>query len=127
MQNNNHGIYGKTESQITGKEIKIADDEDVKTGDAQIYTTVYGQEPELYDAKILKVNTISSDADIVIKITDDELLEKTGGIVQGMSGSPIIQDGMLVGAVTHVIVDDVDCGYGIFAERMLETLRESCN
>ena len=58
---------------------------------------------------------------MIIKITDEKLLEKTGGIVQGMSGSPIIQDGKLVGAVTHVLVDDPTKGYGIFIENMLET------
>ncbi len=125
--NTDNGIYGKTETLITGSEIEIADEDEVKTGEALIYTTVAGQTPEYYEAEILKVNKNSYDTDIVIKITDEELLEITGGIVQGMSGSPIIQDGRLVGAVTHVIVDNVDCGYGIFAQRMMETLKESCN
>ena len=58
---------------------------------------------------------------LVVEITDKRLLEKTGGIVQGMSGSPIIQNGKLVGAVTHVLIDNPKCGYGIFAETMLET------
>ena len=61
---------------------------------------------------------------MVVKITDEKLIEKTGGIVQGMSGSPIIQDGMLIGAVTHVLVNDPTKGYGIFAETMIEKMSE---
>ncbi len=126
LLNNPDGIYGKTENEIKANEIVIADDKEVKTGKAQVYTTISGQTPKLYDAEILRVNQNTNDSDIVIRITDEELLEKTGGIVQGMSGSPIIQNGKLVGAVTHVIVDNVDCGYGIFAEKMMETMKESC-
>lgn len=125
--NNIDGIYGETTAEITGTEIEIASKEEVVTGDAYIYTTVSGQEPKCYEAEILRVNKNSGEADIVIKITDDELLDYTGGIVQGMSGSPIVQNGKLVGAVTHVIVDDVDCGYGIFAESMMDTLAEFCS
>lgn len=64
---------------------------------------------------------------MIIKITDENLLSKTGGIVQGMSGSPIIQDGKLVGAVTHVFVNDSSRGYGIFCENMYDELTESCS
>lgn len=126
LLNCSEGIYGETCSEITGARIELADKEEVKTGEAFIYTTVSGEQPEYYEAEILRVNKNSNDTDIIIKITDEELTEKTGGIVQGMSGSPIIQNNKLVGAVTHVIVDDVDCGYGIFAERMFETLAEIC-
>ena len=74
-----------------------------------------------YDVKITKINYSSNgEKDIVFKVTDDELISKTGGIVQGMSGSPIIQNNMLVGAVTHVIVNNPEKGYAIFAETMLE-------
>lgn len=124
--NSSNGIYGVTDTEIEGKEIKICEESDVKSGEALIYTTISGQKPEYYEAEILRVYKDNSDRDIVIKITDEELLAETGGIVQGMSGSPIIQEGKLVGAVTHVIVDNVDCGYGILAQSMLETMEEAC-
>ena len=95
--------------------------QEIHTGEATIYTTIDGDTPEEYTIEIERVNLQeSSEHDMIIRITDRELLEKTGGIVQGMSGSPIIQDGRLVGAVTHVFVEDPDKGYGIFAETMYE-------
>lgn len=124
--NSSEGIYGITEY-CTGEEIEVAEINEIKTGEASIYTTISGQKPEYYEAEIIKVSKNNSHSDLIIKITDEELLNETGGIVQGMSGSPIIQNGKLVGAVTHVIVDDVDCGYGIFAQRMLNILKENCN
>ncbi len=97
--------------------------QEIKEGKAQILTTVDGCEPKLYECKLEHVyrNDSSKIKNMVIRVTDKEMLEKTGGIVQGMSGSPIIQNGKLVGAVTHVLVDDPTKGYGIFAENMLET------
>ena len=85
--------------------------------------TVSGTRPQVYDAVIEQVRYggVGTTRNMVIRITDSALLETTGGIVQGMSGSPIIQDGKLVGAVTHVLVDDPTRGYGIFAENMLAT------
>ena len=74
--------------------------------------------PSAYDARILEIDYTDSGRDLVIEVTDPRLLDATGGIVQGMSGSPILQDGALVGAVTHVFVSDPAKGYGIFAERM---------
>ena len=90
-------------------------------GDAQILCKMK-DENRLYDVKITKINYESKEDNrgIVLEITDKELLEETGGIVQGMSGSPIIQDGKIVGAVTHVLVNDPTRGYGIFIENMLE-------
>ena len=96
---------------------------DVYKRQAQIYTTISGRTPQCYDIVIESVN-LSSTAktkSMVIRVTDPELLEATGGILQGMSGSPILQDGKLVGAVTHVFVNDQTRGYGIFAENMQET------
>ena len=94
-----------------------------------ILTTIQGNEPQYYDIEIESVN-YNEDVptkNMIVKITDPELLEKTGGIVQGMSGSPIIQNGMLVGAVTHVFVNEPEKGYGIFAENMLENSYELVN
>ena len=94
----------------------------IKRGDAQILSTVEGDTPKLYNIKILSVNYNKNKPgkNMVIRVTDKDLLAKTGGIVQGMSGSPIIQDGKLVGAVTHVLVNNPTRGYGIFIENMLE-------
>lgn len=124
--NSNEGIYG-TSDYCSGTEIEIADCKDIEVGKAKIYTTVFGEQPEYYDAEIVRIGRNSQHADMIIKITDKELLERTGGIVQGMSGSPVIQNGKLAGAVTHVIIDDVDCGYAIFAQRMFEVLAETCS
>ncbi|MGN0452962.1 MAG: SpoIVB peptidase S55 domain-containing protein, partial [Ruminococcus sp.] len=87
-----------------------------------ILCTVLGEEPQYYCVDIVKVSPKEKTKNLVIKITDEKLLDATGGIVQGMSGSPIIKDGKLVGALTHVMVDNVKCGYGIYAETMLETM-----
>ena len=95
--------------------------QEVKKGSAQIISTVDGNSPQTYDIEIVKVNYKGDgEKDIVFKVKDDKLIEKTGGIVQGMSGSPIIQNNKLVGAVTHVIVDNPKKGYGIFAQTMYE-------
>ena len=95
-------------------------------GDAQILTTVNGNTPKYYKCKIEKIahnNSITKN--MVIRITDEELIKKTGGIVQGMSGSPLFQKGKLVGAVTHVFLDDSTCGYAIFAENMLDSAKKA--
>ena len=96
---------------------------DREEGKANIICTVTDSNPQIYDVEITKIysNSMSVNKDMVIKVTDENLLNTTGGIVQGMSGSPIIQNGMLVGAVTHVFVNNPKQGYAIFAERMLET------
>ena len=106
-----------------GNYTEIALKQEVKSGKGQILCTVNGEKPKLYDCKI-EVRTSayhSKTQNMIITVTDKRLLEKTGGIVQGMSGSPILQNGKLVGAVTHVLVDNPQKGYGIFAENMLET------
>ncbi len=118
------GVYGST-SQLAGcdNNMKLALKQEVEVGKAQILTTLDEEGPKAYNCKIEKVyhNDSSKIKNMVVKITDEELLKKTGGIVQGMSGSPIIQDGKLIGAVTHVFVNDPQKGYAIFAENMLET------
>lgn len=115
------GVYGTMNNPIQGTAMKIAMKQDVKTGPAKIYTTIDGSAPKLYDIEIERIDYRDSvqSKNLVLRITDQKLLAQTGGIVQGMSGSPIIQDGKLVGAVTHVFVNDPTRGYGIFSENML--------
>lgn len=98
---------------------EVSHSTEVKVGKAQILTTVKGQAPKLYDCEILSVAAGRKTRNLVVEITDEKLLEISGGVVQGMSGSPIIQNGKLVGAMTHVLVDDPKKGYGIFAQTML--------
>jgi stage IV sporulation protein B len=116
------GIYGYSVSDKT-TQIPVAVRTEIKEGKADIICTVNDSGPQIYEVEITKIysNSLSVNKDMVIKVTDDNLLNITGGIVQGMSGSPIIQNGMLVGAVTHVFVNNPKQGYAIFAERMLET------
>ena len=122
MENTSCGIYGSyTSVSDKTKEYTVAAAQEVKKGSAQIISTVDGNSPQAYDIEIVKVNYKGDgEKDIVFKVKDDKLIEKTGGIVQGMSGSPIIQNNKLVGAVTHVIVDNPKKGYGIFAQTMYE-------
>jgi len=119
------GVYGTlTQFPKTAfTTVPVAMKQQVKEGKAQILTTVDGVTPCYYTIEIVKIRygDASPTKNMIIRITDPALLEKTGGIVQGMSGSPIIQDGKLVGAVTHVLVNDPTKGYAIFAENMLET------
>ena len=100
----------------------VAMKQQVSTGSAQMLTTVAGTTPQLYDIEIVQIrySETALTKNMTIRVTDPVLLEKTGGIVQGMSGSPILKDGRLVGAVTHVLLDDPTMGYAIFAENMLE-------
>ena len=120
-KNDETGIYGSCSMPpAQHKAVPMATRSEIHPGAAQIYTTVSGREPQCFDVMIEKVSVAetSSTKNMVVKITDPELLSITGGIVQGMSGSPIIQDGKLVGAVTHVFVNDPTRGYGIFIENM---------
>ena len=123
-QNNDNGLYGSLTTYPFGwQTMAVAHRQQVTPGYAQILCTVNGTRPQLYDIEIEKVRYggVDSTRNLVLRITDPDLLAVTGGIVQGMSGSPIIQNGKLVGAVTHVLVDDPTHGYGIFAENMLAT------
>ncbi len=116
-----YGIFAEIPKDLTL--LPVAGRDEVKTGDVKIVCTLDESGPKEYSAEIEKIcDANGKTKNFVIKITDDELLSKTGGIVQGMSGSPIIQDGKLVGAVTHVLIDDPARGYGIFAENMLENM-----
>jgi stage IV sporulation protein B len=124
-KNTNYGIYGILNSKIRNDSkgaIPIALSYQVKEGPAKILSTIDGNKVEEFDIEIQKVNRQStpSSKSMLIKVTDQKLLDLTGGIVQGMSGSPIIQDGKIIGAVTHVLVNDPTRGYGIFIEWMLE-------
>lgn len=125
VKNTPHGIFGVLESKITNDKydepLPITRSDEVKEGPAKILTVVADEKVEEFDIEIVS-STPQEKPDIkgmVIKITDPRLLEQTGGIVQGMSGSPIIQDGKIVGAVTHVFVNDPTSGYGVHIEWML--------
>lgn len=127
IENNTHfGIFGKMtqnpEHSVYKEPIPIAFKEEVKEGPAEILTVVDGQHVERFSIEIVHVAKQDTPATkgLVIRITDPKLLGKTGGIVQGMSGSPIVQDGKLIGAVTHVFVNDPKSGYGCFIEWMLQ-------
>ena len=122
LANDATGVYGRLTGTVSGELCPVAFRQEVHTGEAQILTTVEGDTAKRYDVRIEFVNLNASDSnrDMLIRVTDPELLRKTGGIVQGMSGSPILQDGMLVGAVTHVLINDPARGYGILIENMLE-------
>ncbi len=122
-KNSYAGIYGfcDMEQFSQNKAVKIATRFEVKTGAAKIIATVDENGPKEYDIQIEKVMTNSGDEKgMIIKVTDERLLEKTGGIVQGMSGSPILQNDKIVGAVTHVFVNEPTRGYGIFIELMMD-------
>ncbi len=124
-KNTSCGIIGRTDHRLINKFNKpmpAALRSEVKEGPAQILTTIFGDQPELYDIQIQKLlNQDAPDSkSMVICITDQKLLSKTGGIVQGMSGSPIIQNGKIVGAVTHVLINRPEVGYGIYIEWMLK-------
>ncbi len=124
LMNTETGIFGQMETSIdTSKAIPMAMKQEVTEGPAQIICTVNDQTC-YYDVEIEKVylNNSAPTRNMVVKITDPELLNLTGGIVQGMSGSPIIQNGKLIGAVTHVFINDPTRGYGIFAENMINTI-----
>ncbi len=121
--NNETGIYGViNNTDNKNSSIPVALPAEAKEGKAQIISTVDENGPEYYDIEITKIyNGNKDNRNMIIKVTDEKLLKKTGGIVQGMSGSPIIQNNMLIGAVTHVFVDNATEGYGIFAENMIKT------
>ena len=127
--NTDCGVFGKLEEQPEGTVTQIGLKQTVQTGDVKILTTIDNEGPQYYSAVIESINYHGDEEgkNFVLRITDEKMLEKTGGIVQGMSGSPIIQNGKLIGAVTHVFVNDPTRGYGIFAENMLNESRSVLN
>lgn len=130
-KNNSNGIYGTFEDESNyfrgRKEVLVASKNEIELGKATVICTVDKDNvPKEYEIEIQKIsdNPNISSKGMIIQVTDKELLEKTGGIIQGMSGSPIIQNGKFIGAVTHVYVNDPTKGYAIFAETMLKESNE---
>lgn len=130
-KNTEFGIYGKLNQRnkldlTTAKEVEVMSRNEIKTGKATILCSLEDGKKEEYEIEIQKVylNNNQDNKSMMIKVTDERFLEKTGGIIQGMSGSPILQDGKLVGAVTNVLVSDPTTGYGIFADMMLKQAKE---
>lgn len=122
-KNEINGIYGVYNKNIdTANLIEVADSSSIKLGKAYFTTVIKDDTKETFEINILKINKNDATKNIFFEITDEKLLKRTNGVVQGMSGSPIIQDGKLIGAVTHVVVDDSSKGYGIFITSMLKEI-----
>ena len=120
-KNTIHGIFGKYTASTSDLElVKVASKKDIKIGKATIYTVLDKEKIEEYEINITKINETGKVKNITFEITDKKLIEKTGGVIQGMSGSPIIQNNQIIGVVTHVIVDNPVTGYGLFITTMLE-------
>lgn len=121
-KNTQIGIFGDFTANYDGALFRIAESGEAKMGPAKVFTTIDGTQPKFYDIDIVKVvpQSEAGEKGMVIAVRDKELLEKTGGIVQGMSGSPIVQDGILIGAVTHVFVQDPTRGYAVHSRFMYE-------
>lgn len=119
--NRESGIFGIYNDPLPENDvIEVAGPDNVKLGKAEIRTVISNSTIKNYEIEIININQSDTTKNILFKITDQELLEKTGGVVAGMSGSPIIQDDKIIGAVTHVVVNDPQKGYGIFITTMLE-------
>lgn len=120
-KNTNKGIFGDYTDKINNENVyEVATNDEIKEGKANLFTVIDGENLESFEVQIEKLNFNENTKNIVFKITDKKLLNSTGGIVQGMSGSPIIQNNKIIGAVTHVIVNDPTKGYGIFISNMLK-------
>lgn len=119
--NTSFGVFGSCE-EWSGEALPVAKSSEVKTGPAQILSNISGDAVETFSVEILKLypGGTNNGRDLMLQVTDPALLETTGGIVAGMSGSPVLQDGKIIGAVTHVLVNDPTTGYGIFIENMLD-------
>ncbi|MGM9834479.1 MAG: SpoIVB peptidase S55 domain-containing protein [Bacilli bacterium] len=121
FKNTGFGIFGIYQDTLPAKDVlEIADVSEVSLGKASIYTVLQGKEIKEYEIDIKRIDVKNKIKNFYFEVTDEELLSTTGGIVQGMSGSPIIQNNKIIGAVTHVIIDDVKTGYGISIVTMLE-------
>ena len=124
--NTERGIFGTMEQAPEGELMPVAENSEITTGPAIILSNVDGKQTQAYTVEISRLYPFSKDSrNLLLQVTDERLLEKTGGIVQGMSGSPILQNGKIVGAVTHVLVNDPTRGYGIFAENMLKAVYDA--
>lgn len=121
-KNSAQGVFGVAKDGWEGRRLETACASEIKTGAASIFCTVEGETPQEYSVEILKLypKNHGTGRNLLLRVTDARLLALTGGIVQGMSGSPILQNGKLIGAVTHVLVNDPTTGYGIFIENMLD-------
>ena len=121
-----YGVYASLPQKLPCEALSLGLRDELREGKAYIYCTLDGGEPHKYEIEISGINRSEAAGKcFTVKVTDPVLLEKTGGIVQGMSGSPIIQNGKLVGAVTHVLINDPTSGYGIFIENMLAAGQQS--
>lgn len=122
QENTQSGIFGKYTSTLPNKKLyKVAEPKNINLGTAKVLTTIENNEVKEYTINIIKLSDKTQKIkNILFEITDKELIEKTGGVIQGMSGSPIIQNDYIIGAVTHVVVDDCTKGYGIYITNMLE-------
>ena len=121
LENTGSGIFGNyTAALPKSKLYKVAKPEEIKLGEAEILTVISGDKVESFKINILKINYNSNSKNILFEVTDQKLLDVAGGIVQGMSGSPIIQGDKIIGAVNFVVVDKTNKGYGIFITTMLE-------
>ena len=129
FSNTSKGIFGTYSSSITNKKLyKVAKADEIKKGNATMLTVLDGEQIGEYAIKITKISTNNQKTkNLTFEITDPILLEKAGGIVQGMSGSPIIQNDMIIGAVTHVVVENPIKGYGILITNMLEEAENGVN
>ena len=118
------GVFGTLSGTASGETMPMAFRQEVECGPATVLATINGSVPEEYSIEIEKINlcALSGTKSMVIRVTDERLLDSAGGIVRGMSGSPIIQNGMIAGAVTHVFVNDPTRGYAVFAETMVDEL-----
>ncbi len=130
-KNTEFGVYGKLTNIGAlnidiSKAMDVASRDEIRTGPAKILCTLEDNVTKEYDVEIERLykNNNQNNKSMLIKVTDDELIEKTGGIIQGMSGSPIIQDNKVVGALTHVLVNEPKTGYGVFADLMIKQARE---
>ena len=131
-KNTRFGIYGTVDNLSSlgidnSKEMEVAARDEIKEGKATILCSLDNGRPQEYEIEIEKIfkDNNYDNKSMEIKVTDERLLEKTGGIIQGMSGSPIIQNGKFIGAVTHVLVDNPEEGYGVFADIMLKQSKET--
>lgn len=130
-KNTNLGVYGRVTNKnylpVEQQEMEIATRSQIKEGKAQIICQLDNEGPKSYEIEIEKIYSMNNqdNKSMLIKVTDKELINKTGGIIQGMSGAPVIQDGKFVGAVTNVLVNDPTQGYAIFADMMIKQMRST--